>query len=108
MAMASQSPAPAELLLHFSDKTFLRMAGHVDDRGDRVPVGRKVAEAKLDTLDAYVGTKRWRMLSRRAPTPSAQSTMSRTSISTSCGRAAGSTPLRFACGTTTPIGPRTG
>lgn len=51
-----------ELLLHFSDKTFLRMAGHLDDRGDRVPVGRKVAESKLATLDAYVGTKRWRML----------------------------------------------
>ncbi len=32
-----------ELLLHFSDKTFLRMAGHLDDRGDRLPVGRKLA-----------------------------------------------------------------
>lgn len=51
-----------ELLLHFSDKTFLRMAGHLDERGDRVPVGRKVAESKLATLDAHVGTKRWRML----------------------------------------------
>jgi three-Cys-motif partner protein len=51
-----------ELLLHFSDRTFLRMAGHLDDRGDRVPVGQKVAEAKLARLDAHIGTKRWRML----------------------------------------------
>ena len=59
-------------LLHFSDKTFLRMAGHLDDRGDRVPVGRKVAEAKLARLDAHIGTKRWRMLSGPEPTPNAR------------------------------------
>jgi three-Cys-motif partner protein len=53
-----------EVLLHFSDKTFLRMAGHLDERGDRVPVGQKVAEAKLRRLDDVIGTKRWRMLCR--------------------------------------------
>jgi len=54
--------AKTELLIHFSDKTFLRMAGHLDDNGMRLPVGRKVAEAKLAHLDAVVGTPLWRRL----------------------------------------------
>lgn len=55
-------PGKTELLIHFSDKTFLRMAGHLDDRGDRVPVGQLVAESKLATLNSHIGTKRWRLL----------------------------------------------
>jgi three-Cys-motif partner protein len=51
-----------ELLLHFSDRTFLRMAGHLDDHGKRLPVGHKQAQGKLATLDALMGTKRWRLL----------------------------------------------
>lgn len=51
-----------ELLLHFSDKTFLRMAGHLDDRGERMPAGQKQAESKLAALDTLIGTKRWRLL----------------------------------------------
>lgn len=49
-----------ELLIHFSDKTFLRMAGHLDDNDKRLPVGRKVAESKLARLDAVIGTPLWR------------------------------------------------
>lgn len=51
-----------ELLIHFSDKTFLRMAGHLDDNDKRLSVGRKVAEAKLARLDAVIGTPLWRRL----------------------------------------------
>ena len=55
-------PGKTELIIHFSDKTFLRMAGHLDDSGHRVPVGQRVAESKLATLDRHLGTKRWRLL----------------------------------------------
>jgi three-Cys-motif partner protein len=51
-----------ELLVHFSDKTFLRMAGHLDDNDKRLPFGRKVGEAKLRRLDAVIGTPLWRRL----------------------------------------------
>lgn len=51
-----------ELLVHFSDRTFLRMAGHLSETGERVSVSVKVAEAKLARLDAVMGTKRWRLL----------------------------------------------
>jgi hypothetical protein len=48
--------------VHFSDKTFLRMAGHLDDNDKRLPVGRKAAESKLRRLDAVIGTPLWRRL----------------------------------------------
>ncbi len=51
-----------ELLVHFSDKTFLRMAGHLDDNDKRLPVGRKVAESKLRRLDTVIDTPLWRRL----------------------------------------------
>jgi three-Cys-motif partner protein len=38
------------------------MAGHLDDRGNRQPVGHKLAESKLAALDDLIGTKRWRLL----------------------------------------------
>jgi three-Cys-motif partner protein len=58
----AQRPGKTELLIHFSDRTFLRMAGHLDDQGHRVPIGQLVAESKLARLDAHVGTKAWRLL----------------------------------------------
>ena len=55
-------PGTTELLLHFSDKTFMRMAGYLDENDERRPAGIKVGEAKLARLDALMGSKRWRML----------------------------------------------
>jgi three-Cys-motif partner protein len=49
-----------ELIVHFSDKTFLRMAGHLGDNDERLPVGQKVAESKLARLDAVIGNRLWR------------------------------------------------
>ena len=55
-------PGKTEMLIHFSDKTFLRMAGHLDENDERLPVGRKVAESKLARLDSVIGTRLWRRL----------------------------------------------
>jgi hypothetical protein len=46
------------LLIHFSERSFRRMAGHVSDR-DRLPVGMKVAASKVRRLDAVIGTTMW-------------------------------------------------
>lgn len=51
-----------ELLIHFSNQTFLRMAGHLNEKGERKPTAQKVAEAKLARLDALIGTPMWRRL----------------------------------------------
>jgi three-Cys-motif partner protein len=51
-----------EFIIHFSDKTFLRMAGHLDDNDQRLPVGQKVAESKLARLDAVIGNRLWRRI----------------------------------------------
>jgi three-Cys-motif partner protein len=51
-----------ELIVHFSDKTFLRMAGHLGDNDERLPVGQKVAESKLARLDAVIGNRLWRRI----------------------------------------------
>ena len=51
-----------ELLVHFSDRTVLRMAGHLDENDQRLPIGHKVAESKLARLDAVIGTSEWRRL----------------------------------------------
>jgi len=51
-----------ELIVHFSDKTFLRMAGHLDNNDERLPVGQKVAESKLARLDAVIGNRLWRRI----------------------------------------------
>lgn len=50
-----------ELLIHFSDRSFKRMAGHLADN-IRKEVGHKVAEAKLARLDAVMGTPLWRRI----------------------------------------------
>lgn len=51
-----------EFLIHFSDKTFLRMAGHLSDSEEWLPTARKVADAKLQRLDALIGTPMWRRI----------------------------------------------
>jgi three-Cys-motif partner protein len=49
-----------EMLIHFSEKSFRRMAGHTVQNEKRTSVGRKVAEAKLERLDEVIGTPLWR------------------------------------------------
>lgn len=49
----------SELLIHFSEKSFRRMAGHVQEHG-RSAIGRKVAASKLERLDRLMGTPLWR------------------------------------------------
>ena len=49
----------SELLIHFSEKSFRRMAGHAQEHG-RSAIGRKVAASKLDRLDRLMGTPLWR------------------------------------------------
>ncbi len=51
-----------ELLIHFSDKTFRRMAGHPDRERYRTPVGVKSATSKLERLDRVMGTRLWRRI----------------------------------------------
>jgi len=51
-----------ELLVHFSDKMFMRMAGHIGPNDERLAVGRKVGESKLSRLDAVIGNPMWRRL----------------------------------------------
>jgi three-Cys-motif partner protein len=49
-----------EILLHFSDRSFKRMAGHSDEDDGRSSTAIKLAESKLSRLDAVVGTPLWR------------------------------------------------
>lgn len=51
-----------ELLIHFSDKSFKRMAGHLDDNQQRTQVGQAVADAKVARLDAVIGSKLWQRI----------------------------------------------
>lgn len=51
-----------ELLIHFSDKSFRRMAGHLDDNDTRTEVGQAVADAKVARLDAVIGSKMWQRI----------------------------------------------
>jgi three-Cys-motif partner protein len=57
-----QRKGTTELLIHFSDKSFKRMAGHLDDNAQRTEVGQKVADAKVAKLDAVMGSKMWRRI----------------------------------------------
>jgi three-Cys-motif partner protein len=50
-----------ELLIHFSDRSFLRMAGHLDDN-ERQDVGQRAAVAKLMDLDAVIASPLWRRI----------------------------------------------
>jgi three-Cys-motif partner protein len=49
-----------EILLHLSDKSFKRMAGHSDEDDGRSSTAVKLGESKLARLDAVVGTPLWR------------------------------------------------
>jgi three-Cys-motif partner protein len=51
-----------ELLIHFSDRTFKRMAGNMSDNESRQPVGVKSANSKVMQLDRVVGTPMWRRI----------------------------------------------
>lgn len=48
-----------ELLIHFSERSFARMAGHAAE-GDRTTVAERVAQTKLATLDKVIGSPMWR------------------------------------------------
>jgi three-Cys-motif partner protein len=51
-----------ELLIHFSDRSFRRMAGHLDDNAQRTRVGRAVADAKVARLDRVMGSRLWQRI----------------------------------------------
>lgn len=48
-----------ELLIHFSERSFARMAGHAAE-GDRTTAAERVAQTKLVTLDRVIGSPMWR------------------------------------------------
>lgn len=48
-----------ELLIHFAERSFARMAGHASD-GDRATVGERLAQSKLARLDKVIGSQMWR------------------------------------------------
>jgi len=50
-----------ELLIHFSDRSFLRMAGHLDEN-ERKEVGERAAIAKLNKLDTVIASPLWRRI----------------------------------------------
>jgi hypothetical protein len=50
-----------ELLIHLSDRAFLRMAGHLDEN-ERQQVGQRAAIAKLKELDAVIASPLWRRI----------------------------------------------
>lgn len=51
-----------ELLIHFSDRSVLRMAGNLDDNEQRKEVGQKAADAKVLKLDEVIGSPLWRRI----------------------------------------------
>lgn len=50
-----------EVLIHLSDRSLRRMAGHVIVR-DRTVVGHRAGQSKLGRLDAVIGTPLWRRI----------------------------------------------
>jgi three-Cys-motif partner protein len=60
--LAQRERSKTELLIHFSDKTFKRMAGHLTENAARTPVGVKSANSKLEKLDRVIGTPLWRRI----------------------------------------------
>jgi three-Cys-motif partner protein len=51
-----------ELLIHFSDRSMLRMAGNLDDNEQRQEVGQKAADAKVLKLDEVIGSPWWQRI----------------------------------------------
>jgi three-Cys-motif partner protein len=60
--LAQRDKSKTELLIHFSDKTFKRMAGHLAENAARTPVGVKQANSKVEKLDRVMGTRLWRRI----------------------------------------------
>lgn len=48
-----------ELLIHFSERSFSRMAGHASE-GDRATAAERMAQTKLVRLDEVIGSPMWR------------------------------------------------
>jgi hypothetical protein len=53
-----------ELLIHFSDRSVLRMAGNLDDNEQRKEVGQKAADAKVEKLNEVIGSPLWQSIWR--------------------------------------------
>ena len=51
-----------ELLIHFSDRSVLRMAGHLDDNEQRKEVGQKAADGKVAKLNEVIGSPLWQRI----------------------------------------------
>lgn len=51
-----------ELLIHFSDRSVLRMAGNLDDNEQRKEVGQKAADSKVAKLDQVIGSLWWQRI----------------------------------------------
>jgi three-Cys-motif partner protein len=51
-----------ELLIHFSDRSVLRMAGSLDDNEQRKEVGQKASDAKVAKLDEVIGSTWWQRI----------------------------------------------
>jgi three-Cys-motif partner protein len=60
--LVKREKSKTELLIHFSDKTFKRMAGHLTENTARTPVGVKSANSKVEKLDRVIGTPLWRRI----------------------------------------------
>lgn len=57
-----QRAGKTELLIHFSDRSVLRMAGNLDDNEQRKEVGQKAADAKVLRLDEVIGSPWWQRI----------------------------------------------
>jgi three-Cys-motif partner protein len=57
-----QRAGKTELLIHFSDRSVLRMAGNLDDNEQRKEVGQKAADAKVMKLDEVIGSPWWQRI----------------------------------------------
>jgi three-Cys-motif partner protein len=57
-----QRAGKTELLIHFSERSVLRMAGNLDDNEQRKEVGQKAANAKVRKLDEVIGSLWWQRI----------------------------------------------
>jgi len=57
-----ESAGKTELLIHFSDRSVLRMAGNLDDNEQRKEVGQKAADATVQKLDEMIGSPWWQRI----------------------------------------------
>lgn len=57
-----QRAGKTELLIHFSDRSVLRMAGNLDDNEQRKEIGQKAADAKVLKLNEVIGSPWWQRI----------------------------------------------